>query len=212
MLHELRTYTFRAGQAALAARNSGTVARDIRADDYGKLEGYWLPEVGTLNQVMHLWSYESYAEREEKRRALAANERWSSEYLPLIRPIILRQDIRLMTPIIDLKPPVGANTNLYEFRHYRLKVGAAKKWIERFTKALPARERHSKIVALWLTEAGQPNEVCHLWAYPSFEARMQARDAASQDPDWQAYLQESLPEIEQMNNLLMMPSDHSPLR
>lgn len=212
MLHELRTYTFRAGQAPLAAKNSGTVARDIRGDDYGKLEGYWLPEVGPLNQVMHLWSYESFAEREEKRKALSANPRWGNEYLPLIRPIILRQDIRLMNPILGINPPAQQSSNLYEFRHYRLQVGAMKGWLDRFTKAMEVREKYSKIVGLWTTEAGQPNEVCHIWSYPSFEARMQARTAATQDPGWQEFLKFSGPVIEEMNNVLMLPSDHSPLK
>lgn len=211
MLHELRTYTFRAGQAAVAAKNSGTVARDIRGDEYGKLEGYWLPEVGPLNQVMHLWSYDSFAHREERRQALAKNERWSKEYLPLMRPIILRQDIRLLNPIIGPVAPTEAH-NLYEFRYYRLQVGAMKRWVDLFTKALTVREKYSKIVGLWTTEAGQPNEVCHIWGYKDFETRMKARNGAAQDPEWQAFLKEGGPLIEEMNNVLMLPSAHSPLQ
>ncbi len=211
MLHELRTYTFRAGQAAGAAKNSGTIARDIRGDDYGKLEGYWLPEVGPLNQVMHLWSYESFEHREERRKALSQNERWTKEYLPLMRPIILRQDIRLLNPMVGINPPVDPK-NIYEFRHYRLQVGAMKRWSGLFTEALTVREKYSKIVGLWSTEAGQPNEVCHIWAYKDFEARMKARTAASQDPGWQAFLKEGGPLIEEMNSVVMLPAAHSPLQ
>ncbi|HKK29160.1 MAG TPA: NIPSNAP family protein [Alphaproteobacteria bacterium] len=211
MLHELRIYTFRAGQAPLAAKNSGTVARDIRGDDYGKLEGYWLPEIGPLNQVMHLWSYDSYADREEKRKALSQNERWTGEYLPLIRPILLRQDIRLMNPIIGPKAPEGEG-NIYEFRYYRLQPGALKRWVDLFTNALTVREKYSKIVGLWTTEAGQPNEVCHIWGYKDFATRMEARGAAAQDPGWQAFLKEGGPLIDEMNSVLMLPSAHSPLK
>jgi hypothetical protein len=211
MLHELRTYTFRAGQAAGAAKNSGTVARDIRGDEYGKLEGYWLPEVGPLNQVMHLWSYESFEHREERRKALSQNERWTKEYLPLMRPIILRQDIRLLNPLVGINAPVDP-TNLYEFRYYRLQVGAMKRWTDLFTNALAVREKYSKIVGLWSTEAGQPNEVCHIWAYKDFETRMKARTAASQDPGWQAFLKEGGPLIEEMNSVVMLPAAHSPLK
>lgn len=211
MLHELRTYTFRAGQAPVAAKNSGETARDIRGDDYGKLEGYWLPEIGPLNQVMHLWSYDSFAHREERRKALAQNARWTNEYLPLIRPIILRQDIRLLNPIIGPVAPADPS-NIYEFRYYRLQVGAMKRWLELFTNALTVREKYSKIVGLWTTEAGQPNEVCHIWAYKDFATRMQARTAASQDPGWQAFLKEGGPLIDEMNSVLMLPSAHSPLQ
>ncbi len=211
MLHELRTYTFRAGQAGLAAKNSGETAREIRGDRYGKLEGYWLPEVGPLNQVMHLWSYDSFAERERLRGELSKNERWSKEYLPLMRPIILRQDIRLLNPIVGPKAPADPN-NLYEFRYYRLQPGAIRRWVELFTGALPVREEYSKIVGLWTTEAGQPNEVCHIWAYKDFNARMLARAAAVKDKRWQAFLKEGGPLIDEMNSVLMLPSAHSPLQ
>jgi len=53
---------------------------------------------------------------------------------------------------------------------------------------LPAREKYSKIVGLWQTEAGQPNEVCHIWAYPSLNARAEARGNAMKDPAWQEFL------------------------
>jgi len=59
MIYELRTYTVKQGTVAEVAKISGTLGRDIRKDDYGKLEGYWITEIGPLNQVMHLWSYES---------------------------------------------------------------------------------------------------------------------------------------------------------
>src|SRR5262245_14049447 len=57
MIYELRTYTLKQGSVPEVAKNSGAVGRDIRKDDYGKLEGYWITEIGPLNQVMHLWSY-----------------------------------------------------------------------------------------------------------------------------------------------------------
>ena len=122
-----------------------------------------------LNQVLHLWSYSSYEERAKLRAELAKKPRWTGEYIPLIRPLLMRQDVRLLNAI---RPPVApASTgNIYELRNYRAKpAGAAKQWLDAFTAALPAREKYSKIVGLWQTEAGQPNEVCHIWAYPEPE-------------------------------------------
>ena len=51
------------------------------------------------------------------------------------------------------------------------------KWCDAFTGALEVREKYSKIVVLWTTEAGQPNEVCHIWAYKDMSARAEARAA-----------------------------------
>jgi len=211
MIHELRTYTVKPGTAPVVAKNAGTVARGIRGDDYGKLEGYWLTEIGPLNQVMHLWSYSDLNERARLRTELSANSRWTSEYLPLIRENLVRQDIRILNPIVAPKAPASEG-NIYELRNYRLRPGAMKTWSGHFTDALPVREKYSKLVGLWSTEAGQPNEVCHIWSYPDLNARAEARAAAQGDPDWQAFLKVGGPLIEEMWSTVMLPAAHSPLK
>ena len=211
MIYELRTYTLKTGTAPEAAKNAGTVGRDIRGDNFGKLEGYWITEVGPLNQVMHLWSYPDLNERARLRAGLMANKRWTSEYVPLIRDKLVRQDIRLLNGVIAPTKP-AKDGNIYEFRNYRIKPGAIGQWLTLFRENLPARERHSKIVALFQTEAGQPNEVCHIWAYPDLNARAAARAASSADKDWQAFLPKSGPMIEEMHSTIMIPAAHSPLK
>jgi hypothetical protein len=212
MLYELRTYTVKPGALGDMVKAAGSVARDIRGDNFGKLEGYWSTEIGPLNQVMHLWSYGDFAERARLRAELAKNSRWTGEYIPLIRPLLLRQEVRFLNAI---RPPVApASTgNIYELRNYRAKpAGAAKQWLDAFTAALPAREKYSKIVGLWQTEAPQPNEVCHLWAYPSLNARAEARGAATKDPVWQEFLGKAPAFLEEMHSTIMLPAPHSPLK
>ena len=212
MIYELRTYTLKAGTAPEAAKNAGTVGRDIRGDKFGKLEGYWITEVGPLNQVMHLWSFADLNDRARLRADLSANKRWTSEYVPLIRDKLVRQDIRLLNGVIAPTRP-AKDGNIYEFRNYRCKAGGAVgQWIGHFREALPARERHSKICALFQTEAGQPNEVCHIWAYPDLNARAAARAASVADKDWQAFLTKGLALIEEMHSTIMLPAAHSPLK
>ena len=146
------------------------------------------------------------------RGELGKNSRWTGEYLPLIRPLLMLQEVRFLNAI---RPPVApASTgNVYELRNYRAKpAGAAKQWLDAFTAALPAREKYSKIVALWQTEAGQPNEVCHLWAYPDLNARAKARADAMKDPVWQDFLGKGPTFLEQMHSTILMPAPHSPLK
>jgi hypothetical protein len=124
----------------------------------------------------------------------------------------VRQDVRLLNAV---RPPVAPDTtgNIYEFRNYRAKTGGAvRKWLEAFTAVLPAREKYSKIVGLWQTEAGQPNEVCHIWAYPSLNARAEARANALKDPAWQEFLGKGPSLLEEMHSTIMLPAPHSPLR
>lgn len=211
MIHELRTYTVKPGALADMIKASGTVSRDIRKDDYGKLEGYWSTEIGPLNQVMHLWSYADLNERAKLRGELAKNPRWTGEYIPLIRPLLVRQEVRLLNPV---RAPVAPATkgNIYELRNYRTRALGARQWLDVFTAALPAREKYSKMVGLWQTEAGQPNEVCHIWAYPDLNARAEARGSAMKDPAWQEFLGKSGPMLEEMHSTIMLPAPHSPLQ
>ena len=87
-----------------------------------------------------------------------------------------------------------------------------KQWLANFTEILHVREKYSRIVGLWSTEAGQPNEVCHIWAYPSFEARLEIRGKVAADPDWQAFLAKGAGLTEEMHSTLMLPAPHSPLQ
>jgi hypothetical protein len=211
MIYELRTYTVRPGTLGDMVKAASTLSREIRGDNFGKLEGYWSTEIGQLNQVMHLWSYSDLNERARLRAELAKNARWTGEYVALIRPFLARQEVRLLNAI---KPPVApASTgNIYELRNYRARPLAAREWIAEFTAALPAREKYSKIVGLWQTETGQPNEVCHIWAYPSLNARAEARANASNDPVWKEFLGKGPSFLEEMHSTIMLPAPHSPLQ
>src|ERR1044072_3865443 len=182
MIYELRTYTVKPGTLGDMIKAASTISRDIRKDDYGKLEGYWSTEIGPLNQVLHMWSYNSFDERARLRAELAKNPRWTGEYIPLIRPLLVRQD------------------------------GGLKQWLDSFTAVLPEREKYSKIVGLWTTEAGQPNEACHIWAYPSLNARAEARGNAMKDPAWQEFLRKGPSFLEEMHSTIMLPAPHSPLQ
>src|SRR5258708_26168090 len=140
MIYELRTYTVRPGTLGDIVRAASTVSRDIREDNYGKLEGYWMTEIGPLNQVMHMWSYSDLNERARLRDELAKNPRWTGEYLPLINPLLLRQQVRLLNAV---KPPVAPASagNIYEPRHQPPKTGRALRHMARasFSAAAPRR-------------------------------------------------------------------------
>jgi hypothetical protein len=211
MIYELRTYTLKQGSVPDVVKAASTVSRAIRGDDYGKLEGYWVTEIGPLNQVMHLWSYSDLNERARLRGELGKNPRWSSEYVPLIRPNLVRQDIRLLNAV--RVPAAPAKTpNVYELRCYRARPGAAKQWLDLFTGALPVREKYSKMVGLWSTEAGQPNEVCHIWAYADLNARAAIRAESGKDPGWQQFIKSSTGLLDEMHSTIMLPAAHSPLK
>jgi hypothetical protein len=85
-------------------------------------------------------------------------------------------------------------------------------WLKLFTNALEVREKYSKIVGLWATEAPQVSEVCHIWAYPDLNARAAARAATVKDAGWQDFVKQSAGLLEEMHSTIMLPAPHSPLK
>ena len=161
---------------------------------------------------MHLWSYESLDERRRLRAALMENRAWVEDYLPVLRPQLVRQDIRLMNAFSALQGRRKTGATCTNCANYRTQVGRVREWAGHFADVMPARERHSRNVCAWVTEAGQPNEVCHLWAYPDLNARASARAAAGRDPDWRAFLGKSAHLIVEAHSTILVPVVHSPLQ
>src|SRR5438132_1259361 len=118
MIYELRTYTLSPGTQPEYLRLNRDVGRKIRGDKYGKLEGAWTTEFGTLNQYVHLWSYPDLNERERLRQALAKDAAWTKEYVPQIRPLILTQENKILASVesVPLTGPLGGGRHVYELR------------------------------------------------------------------------------------------------
>ena len=211
MIHELRTYTLQPGTQGQYLKNSSEIGRKIRGDKYGKLEGFWSTEFGTLNQVVHLWTFESLNERERLRGELSKNEEWTKGYLPGTRGMLLAQENKILSVVLPLKPPAEPG-HVYELRWYRAHVGKLAEWLSLFKAVMPAREKYSKNVGVFQTEAGQLNEAVHLWAYKDLNDRAAVRGKVLQDPEWQAYLGKSAPLLADMKSIILNPAPHSPMK
>lgn len=211
MIYELRTYTLVPGKQAEYLKASAEVGRRIRGDKYGKLEGFWTTEFGTLNQAVHLWSFADLNERDRLRAELGKNEDWIRGYLPSIRPLLLAQENKILSAQLPLKPPAG-DGHVYELRTYRTPVGKAPEWLALFKGIMPVREKYSPNVGLWQTEMGQLNEVVHLWVYPDLNGRAAVRAKALQDPEWQAFLAKATPLLVEMRSVVLNPAPHSPMK
>jgi len=213
MIHELRVYTLRPGTQATYLQLSRDVGRPIRGDEYGTLLGAWMTEIGTLNQYVHLWSYADPNERERLRRALAQNERWSNEYVPQIRPLMLAQENAILNPVgfVPFTPP-GEGRHVYELRSYRMHPGGLAEWSAVAPAGLEARVKYSRPVGMWTSEVGVLNRLIHLWAYDDLNHRADVRARGAQDPDWQAYLGKTTHLFAEQQSAILNPTETSPLR
>src|SRR5258705_11655448 len=180
MIHELRTYTLPPGAQAKYLQLSGDVGRKIRGDKYGKQEGFWFTELGTRNQLVHLWAFPDPNERERRRGLLAKDEAWNTEYIPQIRPLLLAQENKIMSPVLPLNPPPDPGW-VYELRWYRTHVGRAKEWLDPLKAGMPPREKHMHRGGPLQTENAQLNQDGHRWAFPHPKDPPETRPAPRQE-------------------------------
>lgn len=211
MIQELRTYTLPPGAQAKYLQLSSDVGRKVRGDRYGKLEGVWSAEFGTLNQVVHVLTFADLSERDRLRGELAKNEEWTKGYLPQSRPLILAQETKILSPAVPMTPPADTG-NVYELRWYRAQTGRAGDWINHFKAILPTREKYMRRVGVWTTEIGQLNEVVHMWVFKDLKERADARARLAQDPDWQKFLTLSVGLLAHMQAVVLLPAPHSPMK
>jgi hypothetical protein len=145
MIYELRTYTVKQGNLPDVIKAASTVSRDIRR---------------TTRQARRLLVHRHRRSTRSCTRSYTDNEREPARGLARTAlghgtsadPATIRQDIRLLDPVVGPVAPTHAQR--LQFRNYRTKPGAVRQWARLMKKVLPAREVF-KIVGLWVTEAPQ---------------------------------------------------------
>jgi hypothetical protein len=97
MIVEMRTYTLHPGQVASYLRLYEAEGLATQSRILGRLLGYYSSETGDVNQVVHLWGYDDFADRQKRRAALFADPTWLA-YLPKIVPMIITQESKILNP------------------------------------------------------------------------------------------------------------------
>ena len=98
MIVEERTYTLKPDSIKKFLQLYETEGMEIQLQYLPRMLGYFVPEVGILHQVIHLWGYETFEEREHCREALHADPRWQA-YAAKVRPLFDKQENRIMRPM-----------------------------------------------------------------------------------------------------------------
>jgi hypothetical protein len=97
MIVEERCYTLKPGTLRIYYEDYDPRGLDIQTRILGNLIGYFHTEIGELNQVVHLWGYDSLAERERRRALLAADTEWQ-DYLKRSPDIVVKMESRILVP------------------------------------------------------------------------------------------------------------------
>lgn len=97
MIVDERTYTLVTGGLPEYMQLYEDEGKEVQWRHLGEPVGWFFTEVGTLNQAVHLWRYDTFEERMEKRRAMLADPQWGP-FFAKIRPLIVKQENRLLMP------------------------------------------------------------------------------------------------------------------
>ena len=139
MIYEVRTYDIKPGTLA-AVENAFEVALPAR-QKYSPLAAFWHTEIGPLNQIIHVWGYDSLEERERIRAEAVKDPDWP----PKLEGNVINMNSEIWNPAPFMRPMGGdqALGNIYEMRTYTYEPGSIPELIRRWTDSLPYREEFS---------------------------------------------------------------------
>ena len=95
MILEERIYTLAPGRARDYIAAVETLGLPVMRRVHGGLVGYFVPESGCLNQVVHLWAYEDLADRAARRARLDGDPQWQA-FLATVLPMLERMENRFL--------------------------------------------------------------------------------------------------------------------
>lgn len=97
MIVEERCYTLQAGRAKEWIDFYEQHAWPLQQKYLGRCLGFFVTELGTLNQVVHLWAYDDLGHRERARAEMLKDPAWKvfAEGFPRV---VLSQEARILKP------------------------------------------------------------------------------------------------------------------
>jgi hypothetical protein len=97
MLYEMRTYRLKTGTVLDYVKLVAEQGIAIQKTHLGQLVGYFTSEIGPLNEIVHIWAYQSLDDRAVRRAALAADPAWQG-FLPRIQALIEVMENKILLP------------------------------------------------------------------------------------------------------------------
>ena len=206
MIIEVRTYQLKPASVAEVEKRFGE-ALPAR-EKYSKLAAFWHSEVGALNEITHVWPYDSFEQRAEIRAAAVKSGVWpppTSEFI-----VAMQSEIFIPAPFSPALTPRDVGP-LFEIRSYTLAPGALPGMMERWAGKIDERVKLSPLVGAWYSEFGALNKWVHIWAYKDANERQRIRAEAVARGIWPPGGAASGLVLKQENKLVM-PASFSPLR
>jgi hypothetical protein len=206
MIIEKRTYQLKPGSVPEFEKRFGEALP--KRMEFSPLAALWHTEVGPLNEVTHVWPYDSLDQRAEVRSSAIKAGIWpppTSEFV-----VTMNSEIYLPAPFSPPLTPRAVGP-LFEIRTYTLAPGALAGMMERWAAKIDERVKLSPLVGAWYSEIGGLNKWVHIWAYPDAATRQKIRAEAVAKGIWPPGGAASGMVLKQENKLVM-PAACSPLQ
>ena len=209
MIYEMRTYSIQPGKVA-AWEASFAEAYNSGRGKFSKLGGLWHTELGPLNQVIHIWPYESLQHRADV-RAAASKELVGKWPPPASAELVVTQETDIMDGVKGMKDWDGEPKSwgeVYELRTYTYAPGDGAKAAAAFGEALAGRDAVYPVAGVFMTSQGNLNKLQQLFPYKSWDHREEVRTEFRKQGVWPPHA-----EVRPINQLVrfLIPAKVSPI-
>jgi hypothetical protein len=206
MIIEVRTYQLKPGSVPEVEKRwaEGLPARE----KLSKLAAFWHTEVGPLNEITHVWTYDSLEHRTAIRAEAIRTGVWPPKTSEFI--LTMQSEIFLPAPFSPALEPRDVGP-LFEIRAYTLAPGGIPGMIDRWSTKIGERTKLSPLVGAWYSEFGALNKWVHIWAYKDAAQRQAIRLDAIARGIWPPGGGPAGGMLKQENKLVM-PAAFSPIR
>jgi hypothetical protein len=207
MIYEIRTYTLKPGSVPEYEKRFAEALQPRLK--YSQLYGMWHTEIGPLNQIVHIWGYETLQQRADTR--VAASKDSSGKWPPDTNDLVVTQESDILVPIKGMHHHSGVNElgGLYELRMYTYGSGATTSVAETFAERYPKRHEVYPVGGIWTSDLGNLNRLYQLFPYKNWDHRDEVRTELREKQIWPPH-SEARPVAQLVRH--MVPAAFSPLR
>lgn len=173
---------------------------------HSQLIGYWSVEYGALNQVFHIWKYDSYSARAAVRSSLAQDPDWLQQYISKAIPMLSKQTnevTRLLPWQLLQAPPIDGG--VVELQRFHMRPGGQDLWGRCLQDYIQLQQAPGQVLGAFTNDIGENNTVQVLWWFQSADHWAETKDKLNT-------ARKTLEHLDLFTNKLLFPLPFSPLK
>src|SRR3990167_612547 len=198
-IYELRSYTIKPEFYPDFLKLTGEKIH-LRAK-HSPFLGYWTSELGGINEVIHLWEYDSLAQRQNIRNALVKDKELMETYMSKMRPMLDLQENNVLVPMTANIVHKFEESDDVDLPVYELNIVAESDEMDEQDSNKGRESFGGVLVGQWASVIGSTSgSVVQIWRYHGFDTIDEFLRSAKNPIESQTF------------NKLIIPTTFSPLQ